>query len=142
VIHSSDSFVQSEDDERETKYVLQRNAAGRSILTEGFSSQNHDVVSQLLEHESASEEKLLATGSGKRPAGADDNGDEQDNDGENKDADETAASIVHDLVFGGKCGDSSPTTNLAADSAVRIRIREQVMARNEQDSVPSWDRTV
>ena len=125
--------------------VLQRNAAGRSILTEGFSSQNHDVVQQLLEHESASEEKLVATGSGKQPktggGDADDNGDANDDDDENehKNGDDTTASIVHDLVFGGTRGDPSPTNSLPAGSAVRIRIREQVMARNEQDSILGQD---
>jgi hypothetical protein len=110
--------------------VLQRNAAGRSILTEGFSSQNHDVVQQLLEHESASEEKLVATGSGKKPAGDDDN--EEGNGDENKDGEDTAASIVHDLVFG-------RNPNPVASAGVRIRIREQVMARNEQDSILGQD---
>jgi hypothetical protein len=131
--------------------VLQRNAAGRSILTEGFSSENHDVVQQLLEHESASEEKLVATGSGKPKTGGAGTGDDNDNDKqdnynndgnehENKDGgDDTAASIVHDLVFGGKRGDSTSPTSLAAGSAVRIRIREQVMARNEQDSILGQD---
>ena len=42
--------------------VLQKNDFGRSALTEGFSSQDHGVVKLLLEHDSASEEKLLAGG--------------------------------------------------------------------------------
>lgn len=41
--------------------VLQRNAFGRSILTEGFASDNANVIQTLLEHESASEERLTAT---------------------------------------------------------------------------------
>jgi ankyrin repeat protein len=41
--------------------VLQKNEFGRSALTEGFTSQNEFVVKSLLEHESASEEKLLST---------------------------------------------------------------------------------
>ncbi|CAB9496213.1 EEF1A lysine methyltransferase 3 [Seminavis robusta] len=39
--------------------VLQKNKFGRSALTEGFSSQNTNVVKYLLEHDSAAEEKLL-----------------------------------------------------------------------------------
>ena len=42
--------------------VLAQNAAGRSALTEGFSSQNEAVVKAILEHDSASEEKLLSAG--------------------------------------------------------------------------------
>ena len=42
--------------------VLQKNEFGRSILTEGFSSENTQVVKLLLEHDSATEEKLLAGG--------------------------------------------------------------------------------
>lgn len=42
--------------------VLQKNDFGRSILTEGFSSQCTEVVKLLLEHDSATEEKLLAGG--------------------------------------------------------------------------------
>jgi predicted nicotinamide N-methyase len=39
--------------------VLQRNAFGRSALTEGFTSQNTSVINSLLEHDSATEEKLM-----------------------------------------------------------------------------------
>jgi ankyrin repeat protein/predicted nicotinamide N-methyase len=42
--------------------VLQKNNFGRSALTEGFSSQNTNVVKHLLEHDSATEEKLLQGG--------------------------------------------------------------------------------
>lgn len=42
--------------------VLQKNEFGRSILTEGFSSQCTQVVKLLLEHDSAAEEKLLSGG--------------------------------------------------------------------------------
>jgi SAM-dependent methyltransferase len=41
--------------------VLDRNDFGRSALTEGFTSQKEGVVTALLEHDSASEEKLLST---------------------------------------------------------------------------------
>jgi predicted nicotinamide N-methyase len=42
--------------------VLEKNNFGRSALTEGFSSEKEDVIKALLEHDSASEEKLLSTG--------------------------------------------------------------------------------
>ena len=41
--------------------VLEKNDFGRSALTEGFTSQNESVVKSLLEHDSATEEKLLST---------------------------------------------------------------------------------
>lgn len=44
--------------------VLEKNEFGRSALTEGFTSQETEVVKSLLEHDSASEEKLLSTGTG------------------------------------------------------------------------------
>jgi predicted nicotinamide N-methyase len=42
--------------------VLDKNEFGRSALTEGFTSQKEEVVKSLLEHDSATEEKLLSTG--------------------------------------------------------------------------------
>ncbi|KAG7370435.1 lysine methyltransferase [Nitzschia inconspicua] len=42
--------------------VLAQNEFGRSALTEGFTSQKEQVVKSLLEHDSATEEKLLSTG--------------------------------------------------------------------------------
>jgi hypothetical protein len=42
--------------------VLQKNNFGRSALTEGFGSQNTETARLLLEHDSASEEKLLMGG--------------------------------------------------------------------------------
>ncbi len=42
--------------------VLAKNDGGRSALTEGFSSKNTKLVGMLLEHDSASEEKLLSGG--------------------------------------------------------------------------------
>ena len=41
--------------------VLERNAFGRSALTEGFTSENTDVVQSLLEHKTASEDRLMQT---------------------------------------------------------------------------------
>lgn len=43
--------------------VLAQNDFGRSALTEGFTSQNEGVIKSILEHDSAAEEKLLATDS-------------------------------------------------------------------------------
>jgi predicted nicotinamide N-methyase len=40
--------------------VLEKNQFGRSALTEGFSSEKEGVVEALLEHDSATEEKLLS----------------------------------------------------------------------------------
>ena len=48
---------------KETIDVLEKNDFGRSALTEGFTSQEEEVVKALLEHDSASEEKLLSTSS-------------------------------------------------------------------------------
>ncbi len=42
--------------------VLQKNEFGRSILTEGFSSNKTKLIGMLLEHDSASEDKLLDGG--------------------------------------------------------------------------------
>jgi len=41
--------------------VLEKNNFGRSALTEGFTSQNEGVIKAILEHDSATEEKLLST---------------------------------------------------------------------------------
>ena len=41
--------------------VLERNAFGRSALTEGFTSENTDVVQSLLEHKTATEDRLMQT---------------------------------------------------------------------------------
>ncbi|MGK3761079.1 MAG: hypothetical protein ACI8RD_013397 [Bacillariaceae sp.] len=47
--------------------VLKKNNFGRSALTEGFSSEKEGVVKAILEHDSATEEKLLSTSGGKNP---------------------------------------------------------------------------
>jgi predicted nicotinamide N-methyase len=61
--------------------VLQRNTFGRSALTEGFESQNNSVVQSLLEHDSATEERLMQT-----DATMDDAGDQ---------------GVTHEFTFGG-----------------------------------------
>jgi len=86
--------------------VLQQNAFGRSVLTEGFSSQNTDVVKSLLQHETASEERLMqsttAAGSG------------------NND------SVTHEFVFG-RCNGDKDT--------IQLHVRELAIAKNDQDSI-------
>lgn len=75
--------------------VLQKNGAGRSALTEGFTSQKEAVVKALLEHDSATEEKLLSTGT---PVDVEDDDGRGDNEEKtNDDATTTAASHVHHL---------------------------------------------
>jgi len=78
--------------------VLQKNDFGRSILTEGFSSQCTQVVKLLLEHDSATEDKLLAGGKE-----VDDNGDEVNGNNEQPSLDlsprKKKATIIHDFAL-------------------------------------------
>jgi predicted nicotinamide N-methyase len=68
--------------------VLEKNDFGRSSLTEGFGSKSTDTARLLLEHDSATEERLLQ--------GAQ----EVDADEEMEDADERKkASVIHDFAF-------------------------------------------
>lgn len=115
--------------------VLQRNAFGRSALTEGFSSDNAAVVKALLEHDSASEERLLSTSTG--GGGVTVEEDESDDPMKTPDdaatmttATTTTATLVQELVFSG----------------VEVRVREVAMATNESQSIvgqdaPEHDRT-
>lgn len=100
--------------------VLQRNKAGRSILTEGFSSSNHALVEILLEHESASEERLVQTAAGNKATSA----------GQDDAADactpKEAASVVHELQFGG-------------NTRSTIKIRELAMATTDTESILGQD---
>jgi SAM-dependent methyltransferase len=66
-----------------TMDVLQKNEFGRSALTEGFASGKEAVIQSLLEHESASEERLLSTSGG----GTDGDSSEKQ-------------SVTHEMVFG------------------------------------------
>jgi len=68
--------------------VLQKNSFGRSALTEGFSSQNTNVVKHLLEHDSAAEEKLLQ---GSTPVDVVDDDDANLEDGQEESKDENTA---------------------------------------------------
>jgi hypothetical protein len=100
--------------------VLQRNAFGRSALTEGFTSQNTSVINSLLEHDSATEEKLMyAPGSSSCKA--------EGQDGEEMGGDD---GVTHDFVF--------------LDTP--LRVRELPIARGDGESIlgqanPSDDTT-
>lgn len=106
--------------------VLQQNQFGRSALTEGFTSQNMDVVKTLLEHDSASEERLIQP-AGKQGAmpielsSCDDT--QSDDDGPNRMTTTTTNtnnnSIVHQLVFQG----------------IEIEAREIAIAESERDTI-------
>lgn len=87
--------------------VLAKNAAGRSALTEAFSTGNMEVVNLLLQHPSASEERFQAT---EAPA-AEGDGDEEKDDGagaEHSDEINTENAVEHEF-------------RLAGDKAIRIR---------------------
>jgi hypothetical protein len=86
--------------------VLQKNAAGRSILTEGFASQDEETIRLLLEHDSASEEKLVSTAN---PP----NGVKTDEDKER------IESVTHQFQFG----------------SFAIQLRELAMAKHSEDSI-------
>jgi hypothetical protein len=58
--------------------VLKKNNFGRSALTEGFSSEKEGVVKAILEHDSATEEKLLSTSGGKNPNQQMEDGEEEE----------------------------------------------------------------
>jgi ankyrin repeat protein len=72
--------------------VLQKNDFGRSVLTEGFLSQDHGVVKLLLEHDSASEEKLLEGG-----AQVDAEDEKDSNESKSLLSTEKEASVLHDF---------------------------------------------
>ena len=61
--------------------VLDRNDFGRSALTEGFGSQSTETAKLLLEHDSASEERLIL-GPGQEPG-----------------TDKKKESVIHDFIF-------------------------------------------
>ena len=58
--------------------VLKKNNFGRSALTEGFSSEKEGVVKAILEHDSATEEKLLSTSGAKNPNQQMEDGEEEE----------------------------------------------------------------
>jgi predicted nicotinamide N-methyase len=100
--------------QHETADVLTRNQFGRSALTEGFASENTDIVQCLLEHASATEERLLSGGDDGTTCN-------------NTDTMETTndASITHHMIFG---------------NAIAVQVREQAMATSEKDSILGQER--
>ena len=100
--------------------VLQRNSFGRSALTEGFASENTNVVKSLLEHESATEDRLLETSHTRQQQQSASGQDEEVVDGmEYANANDSMPSIIHSLLFGGQ----------------PIRVRELVMASSKDDTI-------
>jgi predicted nicotinamide N-methyase len=91
--------------------VLLKNSAGRSILTEGFSSNSEEVIAAVLEHETATEERLVDTTSGTCHSSSND--------------DSSVGSVTHKFRFGGQLvtarelaipssdGDSNKTKNFS-----------------------------
>jgi len=114
--------------------VLKRNAFGRSALTEGFASDNADVIQTLLEHESAAEERLLETNT---PAGTGTNTEEGALENENGNDD----SITHTLVLGQERQlkddnmHSINDDNGCDSTAVKVRVRERAMAHSCRDMI-------
>ena len=109
--------------------VLQKNQAGRSALTEGFASEDTTTIQYLLEHESASEEKLVATAT--RQDGTHNRSD--DNDDNDNNSDPTTSSVTHALVFGSSS--SGEEDGIQQPQQQRLQIRELVMARHADDSI-------
>jgi predicted nicotinamide N-methyase len=123
--------------------VLRRNAQGRSVLTEGFTSDNTDVVQALLSHASASEERLVQThpaalssttsNSGtveaKQDMEQDDNNNNNtepmDEDQDNvKDMDtQEVSTLIHELIFG------------PSHARIQLSVQEQAIATNDQDAI-------
>ena len=99
--------------------VLQQNQFGRSALTEGFTSQNIAVVKSLLDHESATEERLV------QPMGNHSNSVSAQNTeigNARQEGDESShetGSIVHQLIFQG----------------VEVEARELPIAESEEDAI-------
>ena len=86
--------------------VLQQNKFGRSALTEGFSSEKTEVVKSLLEHNSATEERLVQ---GTNVSGGDEEGENSPKSSE----------ITHDLVFQG----------------IEFHARELAIAESDKDTI-------
>jgi len=99
--------------------VLQKNAFGRSALTEGFTSQNSDTVEALLAHESASEERLMQTSS---------NANNGKYNAEGTNATESS-SVTHDFIF------RVPSSESLNSAKTVIKVRELAMARTEDDTI-------
>lgn len=97
--------------------VLQKNDFGRSVLTEGFTSEKTEVIKHLLEHDSATEERLVE-------GGKEVDAEEGDTNAKPKET------VVHDLNF-------APPDDNKNKEAPPLRIRELPIP-NTQD--PFGDR--
>lgn len=137
--------------------VLQRNSFGRSALTEGFQSDNTGVIQALLEHESATEERLLETSpsaatkvaagggnGGEEGGGGGEPSDEGGHDGVGED------SVTHELFIGRRPGEEEEEEEEVGNEppGVAVKVREKAMAATENDTIlaegadrPQDDRT-
>ena len=91
--------------------VLQKNEFGRSVLTEGFTSEKTEVIKHLLEHDSAAEERLVQ--GGKEVDVEDEEGEEKENASDNaKDPSAKAKAkqntVVHEFNFLLQSNDNAP----------------------------------
>ncbi|KAI2491575.1 hypothetical protein MHU86_22980 [Fragilaria crotonensis] len=110
--------------------VLERNEFGRSALTEGFGSKSTETAKLLLEHDSASEEKLLV-GAKEVDEAEQQLDDNNDNDAPNvlrNKKIKKSESIVHDFAF-------LPETDIIC------KIRELVIADDPFGDAPVHDTT-
>lgn len=105
--------------------VLERNEFGRSALTEGFGSKSTETAKLLLEHDSASEEKLLVGAKEVDDETLDD--DEGDNVNRNTKI-KKAQSIVHDFAF-------------LSDTDIICKIRELTIGDDPFGNAPVEDTT-
>ena len=98
--------------------VLSKNNFGRSSLTEGFSSNNTEVVKHILEHDSAAEEKLLQGGKQ-----VDEDGNEIDinNESDKHDKEDTQKKkddeIIHEFDFRIYTGDDTTRESSSRSSS-------------------------
>ena len=112
--------------------VLAKNKAGRSALTEGFSSKNTKLVGMLLEHDSAEEEKLLG-----KASEANDNEKEAPLKGNSSEDEAASKGLIHEFDFlrdgsndnnekeeTSKCEDDVSTLQGGNDNALTLLIRE------------------
>lgn len=120
-------LLAQEQQQQQVVDVLQRNAFGRSALTEGFSSENTAIIKALLEHESATEERLLMQQVDASPTASDDANANVDK--KNTKANiQQEQSITHALVFGRHT--KHPT---------QVQIRELAMATDQNDAILGQD---
>jgi Lysine methyltransferase/Ankyrin repeats (many copies) len=132
--------------------VLQRNNAGRSVLTEAFASEqtSPELLAVLLEHSSATESRLVDIPGVKSRLMEDVEG--KADSSSTADAPATA-SITHEFIFGPRMSPhqtqrpgSVVAKNLHVAQQVQVRIRELTIASSNKDTIlgqetPSQDTT-